>query len=73
MRTILTLPETSSKIFVVGMKPLSERDENCYFPENSSYDGECVGMKPLSERDENRFLPLLLFGKIYRRRNEATL
>jgi len=38
----------------VGMKPLSERDENNYtgfwfYPETVK-----VGMKPLSERDENK-------------------
>jgi len=37
----------------VGMKPLSERDENTSFPEHSITTKTLVGMKPLSERDEN--------------------
>jgi len=39
---------------MVGMKPLSERDENLVLIAERNY--EChsnVGMKPLSERDEN--------------------
>ena len=37
----------------VGMKPLSERDENQITREQQKK-GSCnVGMKPLSERDEN--------------------
>ena len=58
---------------MVGMKPLSERDEN--LPElivclNAS---NLVGMKPLSERDENYHPHLALFLQTLHRRNEATL
>jgi len=48
---------------MVGMKPLSERDEN---PRQNQTPGPLlllVGMKPLSERDENKkgkyYLPFL--------------
>ena len=41
-------------IFWVGMKPLSERDENCaWSPYYLLLNWLLVGMKPLSERDEN--------------------
>jgi len=57
----------------VGMKPLSERDEN---PSSSrrrhlvSYE---VGMKPLSERDENVSSEKNNPSLIKLSRNEATL
>jgi len=38
---------------IVGMKPLSERDENNLFKKLISTYSMSVGMKPLSERDEN--------------------
>jgi len=38
---------------MVGMKPLSERDENFSSKESSTAWDHVVGMKPLSERDEN--------------------
>ena len=37
----------------VGMKPLSERDENKILPPHYHVLDALVGMKPLSERDEN--------------------
>jgi len=37
----------------VGMKPLSERDENLVSLAAASAIAFTVGMKPLSERDEN--------------------
>jgi len=37
----------------VGMKPLSERDENFLLFYQAQLSGHIVGMKPLSERDEN--------------------
>ena len=37
----------------VGMKPLSERDENSQRNSLQSSEKKRVGMKPLSERDEN--------------------
>jgi len=49
---------------VVGMKPLSERDEN---PQRDRFEinqaSLCVGMKPLSERDENVHLSINAFIK----------
>jgi len=39
---------------VVGMKPLSERDENKVKATFTSGTQILVGMKPLSERDENQ-------------------
>ena len=38
---------------IVGMKPLSERDENSDQPDVEVHYNVWVGMKPLSERDEN--------------------
>ena len=40
-------------ISAVGMKPLSERDENSSVIFVIRNINELVGMKPLSERDEN--------------------
>ena len=58
----------------VGMKPLSERDEN-RAPRNKpnvSLLG-IVGMKPLSERDENQTAVLFENNSLNSGRNEATL
>ncbi len=41
------------------MKPLSERDENFFFPSTAAGHTVQVGMKPLSERDENCLLSML--------------
>ena len=38
---------------LVGMKPLSERDENLPVGLSGKHQESLVGMKPLSERDEN--------------------
>jgi len=59
--------------YFVGMKPLSERDENRGFRANPEPYIFPVGMKPLSERDENGPMSQsqLLFEKCCR--NEATL
>jgi len=38
---------------LVGMKPLSERDENLAICDSMLLTINFVGMKPLSERDEN--------------------
>jgi len=47
--------ESVKNLFVwyVGMKPLSERDENSYSAPARMRLSSIVGMKPLSERDEN--------------------
>jgi len=45
-------PEESSNT-LVGMKPLSERDENLNMTMTAAMENTSVGMKPLSERDEN--------------------
>ena len=45
----------------VGMKPLSERDENPIAKVGRTDCGLSVGMKPLSERDENRFIDYNIF------------
>ena len=41
----------------VGMKPLSERDENLKHSRKLYIPSGFVGMKPLSERDENKVQP----------------
>jgi len=41
------------RVWLVGMKPLSERDENQKIKRDGCYPVPGVGMKPLSERDEN--------------------
>jgi len=41
----------------VGMKPLSERDENLPIKPLKPTTKSQVGMKPLSERDENILIP----------------
>ena len=46
---------------IVGMKPLSERDENVNWVTTGNIKkGRVVGMKPLSERDENSMESLSL-------------
>ena len=53
MRTFCLLRIIKNNAKNVGMKPLSERDENLF---NIAYTAGrylSVGMKPLSERDEN--------------------
>jgi len=57
----------------VGMKPLSERDENSEFGYKQYKGGGPVGMKPLSERDENSSTAPVFRGAIFICRNEATL
>ncbi len=57
----------------VGMKPLSERDENQELLRNCSLTLVSVGMKPLSERDENNWVSKLGLVKSNMSRNEATL
>jgi len=55
MRTMSQSQVLLLKCSLVGMKPLSERDENCaWSPQFHFLTGFFVGMKPLSERDENR-------------------
>jgi len=61
-------------LFSVGMKPLSERDEN----QGALFHAPLlifikVGMKPLSERDENDGNLWLRSLKLLEGRNEATL
>jgi len=74
MRTTKLLPDGAATIRIVGMKPLSERDENT---ENLSetIKSAChnVGMKPLSERDENNSLGEASKFHASPCRNEATL
>jgi len=53
MRTITHLAPLFEKTSVVGMKPLSERDENNNSVTSFLLSRAIVGMKPLSERDEN--------------------
>ena len=53
MRTNNSASLRLSKNFIVGMKPLSERDENFAAIAFTIAEVFFVGMKPLSERDEN--------------------
>jgi len=53
MRTHRNSFVSSEKNNPVGMKPLSERDENTNLNTCSGLKSGIVGMKPLSERDEN--------------------
>jgi len=54
MRTSPNEPVTGIVPKLVGMKPLSERDENSgHLYRNTPNYCVQVGMKPLSERDEN--------------------
>ena len=53
MRTGLRPKPETEKSSGVGMKPLSERDENTPVSGLSLKPRNLVGMKPLSERDEN--------------------
>jgi len=54
MRTPLRAGRTRNMDLIVGMKPLSERDENTRRTSSVYTQGPHVGMKPLSERDENK-------------------
>ena len=47
----------------VGMKPLSERDENQWSSQPCCFGTFPVGMKPLSERDENKIHFALCRGR----------
>gem|GEM_PF-2968251 len=58
---------------IVGMKPLSERDENKEVPYLKVWDEMFVGMKPLSERDENTQSGSQKLSSSLHGRNEATL
>jgi len=73
MRTFLAHATATALTIAVGMKPLSERDENlAEFTFNSpAFHG--VGMKPLSERDENWISQSAVLFPNISRRNEATL
>ena len=53
MRTFVTSTTKALFITLVGMKPLSERDENKSLIKLILICLIIVGMKPLSERDEN--------------------
>jgi len=54
MRTAPHVGGAFIKFRLVGMKPLSERDENLLNISLKLPVPSGVGMKPLSERDENR-------------------
>jgi len=54
MRTVYCKSKKIKKKIRVGMKPLSERDENFRSIARAWANHARVGMKPLSERDENR-------------------
>ena len=62
-----------SHLQLVGMKLLSERDENVISITADSGLSLNVGMKPLSERDENFTFFDTGFASAAGRRNEATL
>jgi len=53
MRTSLVSSLKNNPSLIVGMKPLSERDENHPVTGSIWSEKALVGMKPLSERDEN--------------------
>jgi len=53
MRTLILLRNLKIRVKSVGMKPLSERDENFTTGNVHPSISIEVGMKPLSERDEN--------------------
>ena len=53
MRTAYMIKGPQALIAAVGMKPLSERDENNCSGNGTYHCTYVVGMKPLSERDEN--------------------
>ena len=57
----------------VGMKPLSERDENLSYLTGGLVNSLFVGMKPLSERDENLVVGGGKDENLELCRNEATL
>jgi len=54
MRTTKNSASCVSNAPIVGMKPLSERDENFLLWLLRNISSLSVGMKPLSERDENQ-------------------
>jgi len=57
MRTRYCLYDCLDIFGTVGMKPLSERDENLSSIREPLFIlPDVVGMKPLSERDENYYL-----------------
>jgi len=60
-------------VTLVGMKPLSERDENLSLKPRNLLDLTTVGMKPLSERDENLPPGPCYYFLLPGCRNEATL
>jgi len=54
MRTAISGSPSQDITSFVGMKPLSERDENSSSVRDATHAlASRVGMKPLSERDEN--------------------
>jgi len=61
MRTNAVILDSTGMKAKVGMKPLSERDENPIAKVGRTDCGLSVGMKPLSERDENRFIDYNIF------------
>jgi len=73
MRTTVQTAVLFENNSLVGMKPLSERDENLWHFDILPCLAWIVGMKPLSERDENS--PVLNKSRIslFGSRNEATL
>ena len=73
MRTPKPHQRNANFFHQVGMKPLSERDENkrCNLLQNFKI--RVVGMKPLSERDENQTVEDTVNKLDYCSRNEATL
>ncbi len=73
MRTNLILLAFNEATIKVGMKPLSERDENSLIAAPVFGATKSVGMKPLSERDENRSCNRANYPIATVSRNEATL
>jgi len=72
MRTTYQFLEMHA-LLLVGMKPLSERDENPVSLVHFTVTLEPVGMKPLSERDENKSMLAETHQAPTGSRNEATL
>ena len=73
MRTVPLTIITGVFPVLVGMKPLSERDENNVSNVCCIHNYYRVGMKPLSERDENSGPSGNLEFHVSLCRNEATL
>mgnify|MGYP001426987999 CR=1 FL=1 len=73
MRTVTTGNIKKGQVLLVGMKPLSERDENASRLHRKPLLSSLVGMKPLSERDENILKSILAEAHSITSRNEATL